>query len=218
MNFYFSFFQLTEDIDRIEQNINYLAGKALRISPRDARANRELLEQCGSRITEIKHLLNTKTHISKITLRKSSILFQLVQLFYQRLINLTTVVSSIGAEDEESMKCVWQLIGTAQRHYQILIKALYGLTGIPVEILFPSELVESFQSMEGFLKNESHFQQEALKLLERSLEIFGEDQELSDTLILLRKELLEIRKRMKHFIPENFATTRELSHVSSEVK
>ena len=59
------------------RNVQHLAGRALRISPRDARANRELLEQCDIKISEVKVLLNNKTHISKITLRKAAILFQI---------------------------------------------------------------------------------------------------------------------------------------------
>ena len=42
-----------------------------------------------SKINEVKVLLNTKTHISKITLRKAAILFQVLDLFYRRLMILS---------------------------------------------------------------------------------------------------------------------------------
>ncbi len=47
--------------------------------PRDARANRELLDQCDVKMREVKNLLNNKTHISKITLRKAALLFQILE-------------------------------------------------------------------------------------------------------------------------------------------
>ncbi len=58
MNFYFSLFELMETVDHLEKDIQHLASRALRISPRDARANRELLEQCEMKIRETRLLLN----------------------------------------------------------------------------------------------------------------------------------------------------------------
>jgi hypothetical protein len=49
------------------------------------------------------------------------------------------------------------------------------------------------------LQKETTYQQEALKLLEKAIEVFGEEQELADKLAVVRKDLLEAKKRMKHF-------------------
>ena len=76
MNFYFSLFQLIETVESLGRNVQHLASRALRISPRDARANRELLEKCELKLNEVRVLLNNKTHIRKIVLRKASYLFQ----------------------------------------------------------------------------------------------------------------------------------------------
>ena len=95
MNFYFSLFQLIETVESLGRNVQHLASRALRISPRDARANRELLEQCEMKINEVKVLLNNKTHISKITLRKAALLFQVLDLFYRRLLVLSSATATV---------------------------------------------------------------------------------------------------------------------------
>jgi len=41
--------------------------------------------------------------------------------------------------------------------------------------------------------------------LEKAIEVFGEEQELADKLAVIRKELLEAKKRMKHFTPRQAA-------------
>src|SRR5581483_9809414 len=110
MNFYFSLFQLIETVDRLEKDIQHLAGRALRISPRDARANRELLENCELKVRDARLLLHNKTHVSKITLRKAALLFQLLETYYRRVLHLSASTSNIGPEDEATLKGVWQLL------------------------------------------------------------------------------------------------------------
>src|SRR5262249_35201206 len=122
MNFYFSLFELMETVEHLEKDIQHLASRALRISPRDARANRELLEQCEMKIRETRLLLNNKTHISKITLRKASLLFQLLETYYRRVLHLSASTANLGLEDETSVKTVWNLLAMAQRQYQSLVK------------------------------------------------------------------------------------------------
>ena len=134
MNFYFSLFELMETVEHLEKDIQHLASRALRISPRDARANRELLEQCEMKIRETRLLLNNKTHISKITLRKASLLFQLLETYYHRVLHLSASTANLGLEDEASVKAVWNLLAMAQRQYQGLVKTLFDLTGIPVSL------------------------------------------------------------------------------------
>ncbi len=198
MNFYFSLYQLIETVERLERDVEHLAGRALRISPRDARANRELLEQCDLKMREVKNLLNNKTHISKITLRKAAILFQVLEVSYRRLVHLAGATSKIGPEDESSTKAVWQLLSLAQRHYQTLVKTLYELTGIPVTLALNGLEEGANSGLPAILQKEAAYQQETLKLLEKAIEVFGEEQELADTLAQVRKELLEAKKRMKH--------------------
>jgi hypothetical protein len=201
MNFYFSLFQLIETVERVNRDIQHLAGRALRISPRDARANRELLEQCEMKLGEVKHLLNNKTHISKITLRKAALLFQILEVSYRRVMHLATATSSVGLEDDNSVKVVWQLLAMAQRHYQILVKTLNDMTGIPNTLVLHPETETLAQDFSATVKKEWALQQETLKQLERAIEVFGEEQELADTLSAIRKELLEAKKRLKQFAP-----------------
>ena len=199
MNFYFSLFQLIETVESLERDVQHLAGRALRISPRDARANRELLEQCETKMREVKVLLNNKTHISKITLRKASLLFQLLEIFYHRVLHLSGATSSVGPDDGNSVQAVWQLLSLAQRHYQGLVKTLFELTGIPVTLTLNGEGEAAVHGLSAVLQRESSLQQEALKLLEKAIEVFGEEQELSEQLAQIRRDLLESKKRMKHF-------------------
>lgn len=199
MNFYFSLFQLIETVERLERDVQHLASRALRISPRDARANRELLEQCERKMHEVRVLLNNKTHISKISLRKVALLVQILEVFYRRVIHLSAATSNLGMEDENSMKSVWQLLSLAQRHYQGLVKTLFELTGIPLVLTLSGFEETPIHDLSSVLQKESSLQQEALKLLEKSIEVFGEDQELAEQLVQVRKDLLEIKKRMKQF-------------------
>ena len=205
MNFYFSLFQLIETVERLDQDVKHLAGRALRISPRDARANRELLEQCEFKIHEVKGLLNNKTHISKITLRKAAILFQILEITYRRVIHLAGATSTIGHDDEGSIKAVWQMLSLAQKHYQTLVKTLYDLTGIPVTLNLSGTDEEAAHGLSAILQKETAYQQEALKLLEKAIEVFGEEQELAEQLAQIRKDLLEAKKRIKHLSPGSIA-------------
>jgi hypothetical protein len=199
MNFYFSLFQLIETVESLERDVQHLAGRALRISPRDARANRELLEQCDLKMTEVKNLLNNKTHISKITLRKAALLFQLLEAFYRRMLHLASATSNIGPDDENSVKAVWQLLSLAQGHYQTLVKTLFDLTGIPLSLALNGSQEISAHELPAILQKETAYQTESLKLLEKAIEVFGEEQELADQLAQMRKDLLEMKKRVKHF-------------------
>ncbi len=199
MNFYFSLFQLIETVERLERDVQHLAGRALRISPRDARANRELLEQCESKMHEVKVLLNNKTHISKITLRKAALLFQILEIFYRRMLHLASATSNVGPDDDHSLKAVWQMLSLAQQHYQGLAKILFELTGIPVSLTLNGTPEISSHDLPAILQKEAAYQQEGLKLLEKAIEVFGEEQDLAEQLAQIRKDLLDIKKRMKHF-------------------
>ena len=197
MNFYFSLYQLIETVERLHQDIQHLAGRALRISPRDARANRELLENSEFKVKEVKSLLNNKAHVSKITLRKAAILFQILELSYRRVVHLAGATANVGHDDENSIKAVWNLITLAQKHYQILVTTLYELTGIPVMVNVSGSGENASHDLSAILQKETTYQQETLKLLEKAIEVFGEEQDLADRLAQIRKDLLDSKKRLK---------------------
>jgi hypothetical protein len=203
MNFYFSLFQLIETVERMDREVKHLVGRVLRISPRDARANRELLDQCDAKIGEVKNLLNNKAHISKITLRKAAILYQILNVLHQRVLHLAGATSYIGHDDEGSVKATWQMLSMAERHFRTLVKTLHDITGMALQL--PMEgAQEPPADLATIIAKEASYQQEALKLLEKATEVFGEDQVLSAQLSQVRKELLESRKRMKH-LPASLA-------------
>jgi hypothetical protein len=201
MNFYFSLFQLIETVERLQHDVEHLASRALRISPRDARANRELLDQCDVKMRDVKNLLNNKTHISKITLRKAALLFQILDISYRRMMHLATATGNFGQEDEESVKVLWPMLSLSQNHYQTLVRTLFDLTGIPVTMNLSGANEVASHDLPVVLQKESAYQAETLKHLEKAIEVFGEEQELADKLAIIRKELLEAKKRMKHLSP-----------------
>ena len=216
MNFYFSLYQLIETVERLERDVQHLAGRALRISPRDARANRELLDQCDSKVREVKILLNNKTHISKITLRKAAILFQILEISYRRVVHLAGATATVGQEDEDSIKTVWQLLSQAQGHYHNLVKTLFEQTGIPVTLTLTAADAVQVQGLSAVLQKEASYQQETLKLLEKAIEVFGEEQELAEQLAGIRKELLESKKRLKHLSPAHPVERAEFARSTAE--
>ncbi len=216
MNFYFSLYQLIETVERLERDVQHLAGRALRISPRDARANRDLLDQCDVKVREVKGLLNNKTHISKITLRKAAILFQILELSYRRVVQLAGATATVGQDDEDSVKTVWQFLSQAQNHYHTLVKTLFDLTGIPVTLTLTAADATQANGLSAILQKESAYQQETLKLLEKAIEVFGEEQELADQLAGIRKELLESKKRLKHLSPAHPVEKVEFTRAAAE--
>lgn len=213
MSFYLSLFQLIETVERLEQDIQHLTSRALRISPRDARANRELLEQSDLKISQVKNLLNNKTHISKISLRKAAILFQLLEVSYRRMVHLAAATSSIGQDDEGSIKGIWQLLSLSQKHYQVLVKTLFDLTGIPITLNL-SGIEEPPRGYAAILQKEAAAQLETLKYLEKAIEVFGEEAQLSEILVQMRKELLEAKKRFKHLGPAPIIEKTEFAKIS----
>jgi hypothetical protein len=109
----------------------------------------------------------------------------------------------VGQDDEDATKIVWQLLSMAQGHYQSLVKTLYDLTGIPVTLSLSGVDESVYPNFSSILQKESSYQQETLKLLERAIEVFGEEQELADKLTVIRKDLLDNKKRMKHLAPQS---------------
>jgi hypothetical protein len=215
MSFYLSLFQLIDTVERLDQDLQHLASRALRISPRDARANRELLEESEQKISQVKNLLNNKTHISKISLRKAAILYQILEISYRRLMQLSAATSNVGPDDEGSIKGVWQLLSLAQKHYQTLVKMVFDMTGIPVTLTV-SQVGESPRDFATIVQKEAAAQLETLKYLEKAAEVFGEEEQLSEVLLNMRKELLDFKKRFKHLGPAPAAEKSEMGKASLE--
>jgi hypothetical protein len=110
------------------------------------------------------------------------------------------------------------MLSLAQRHYQDLVKTLFELTGIPVALTLNGSQEASAHELSSILQKESAYQQESLKLLEKAIEVFGEEQELADQLTLVRKDLLEIKKRMKHFSTAHPAEKHDFAKVEKSAE
>jgi hypothetical protein len=204
MSFYFSLYQIIEGVERLIHDFNHLASRALRISPRDARTNRELLEQCETKMVEVRNILTHKSHISKVTLRKASLLFEILEVNYRRVLHLAAATAFVGEDDGRAVKGVWQLLATAQRHYRTLLENLDGLTGIPASVALKAEPAAVLQedSFAAVLHRETEYQLEALKILDKAVEVFGEEEWLSDKLAAMRKELIDNKRVLKQLAAE----------------
>ncbi len=195
MNFYFTIYQMIESSERLEGGMKDLAAHALSASPRDGQTNRALLEQCGQMLGVVKELLNTKAHISKVQLRRTAILFQMLEIAHQRVLHLA---GAAVPDDESSVDDLWGLLCQAKKDYRDLRVSLGERMGVPVALELPGENPDH-----GFgetLQKEAAFQEEMLKLIERAVEVFGEERELTDQLALMRKGLLESRKNVKRLL------------------
>ncbi len=196
MKFYLSLNQLMEGLETLGQSVQFLSSRALRISPRDARANRDLLDQCSAKLGEVSELLDKKIRVSKIALRNSGILYDLLDVFYRRTLHLAASSASLGADEKESIQCVWPLLSQAQKHYHQLAKTLFAATDLPVTLKLDAAAEYQNRSFPVILQDDSAFQREALKLLDRAVELFGEEADMAGTLEQTRKEMLETRRWM----------------------
>ena len=199
MSFYFSLYQIIEGVERLIHDIQHLTSRAHRISPRDARSNRELLEQCETKLSEVRNILTNKSHISKVTLRKASFLFQILEVNYRRVIHLAGAPSLPGAE---SLKDILPLLGVARKHYLTILENLDGLTGIPVSVALKADDGPPPSDLSSLIRREAEYQAEALKLLDKAVEVLGEEEGLSDKLALMRKELIDLKRPMKMLLSE----------------
>lgn len=196
MNFYFSLNQLIDTVDGLEQSVRSIASRALRISPRDALANRELLERCDTHLGEVKRLLQDKTHISRTALNKVGMFFEVMVISHRRMVNLAGVVDDPGLNGEGRLAVI-QLLALAQKHYRTLVREIAGQTGIPV--VHQDAAWDLEPALEGFsaLVQEAADQQKSLNLLERALKSADGDIGWMDPLQQVRRELLEAKKVLK---------------------
>jgi hypothetical protein len=218
MSFYFSLYQIIEGVERLIHDVQHLASRALRISPRDARANRELLEQCETRLNEVQKILTSKSHISKVTLRKASFLFQILEVNYRRVVHLASATSSVDPGDAPAVQAVWKSLALAQRHYRVVLENLGGLTGIPSSLVLKTDpAVEVPAGQDAFstiLQKETDLQLEALRLLDKAVEVLGEEEGLSDKLAAMRKELIENKRQLRSWSSAPAAKPAPLAPVS----
>lgn len=197
MSFYFSLYQIIEGVERLVKDVQHLASRALRISPRDARTNRELLETCETKLTEVRNILTQKSHISKVTLRKAALLFQLLDVQYRRVVHLAAATDAVGPEEEEAIRHVWRMLNLAQRHYRLLLQNVDGLTGIPASMALGGGAEVSASGFAAVVSRESDYQAEALKLLDKAVEVLDEEEGLTDKLAVMRKELIEEKRVLR---------------------
>lgn len=199
MNFYYSMYQLIESVDQMEKDVQHLAGGALHSSPRDAMANRKLLEECIAKMREAKNILHNKTHINKVMLHKPSVLFQVLEANYRRVLHLSGAASNAGSgDDEDCMKAIWQLLSLARDHYQTILKSINELTGVPVSLSLSGVEEKTGQGLSEVLQKELGYQMETLKLLEKAIEVSGGELDLAETLVQMRKELIDAKRRLKN--------------------
>ncbi len=195
MNFYFLFYQLMETAGKLEEGARYLAAHSLRLSPSGSQANRVLLEECGKSFGDVRKLMFSKSHISKVQLRRTAVIFQIMEIAHRRVLNLAAI--SFPGEGK-SIEAIWWFLHQAQRDYRTLRTALSERMGSTVLVALPD--TDSEREIGIILQKESALREEMIKQLERGIEIFDEERELTDQLALIRKNLIESRKHMKQFV------------------
>lgn len=208
MNYNFSFYQINKNTEALEQEFRFLAAHALRMIPRDARTNRDILEQCSARIEEARNILSRKASIDKIAVRQTHFLFEAVQLTYRRVINLAAAANHIGWEDNEQVKQVWEMLRAAQAQYRILTECLNSMTGLPVSLTL-NEPLDSVAKPGDIYEKELALQSESLKLLEKAVETCSEEQDLVDKLAFVRKQLIQSKRQIKKQVTSQTAAAAE---------
>lgn len=196
MGFYFALYQILETIDRLTAEAKSLAGRTLRLGPKDARANRELLERAADQLKETRKLFSDKAPVSKVALRKAALLQQLVELAHRRFLFLAGALSSIGMDDEEARKALWHSLERAQKNFRQLVALLREYSGLSVALVL-DVVEEKPKQVSDLFKRDLAFQNEIVRNLEKAIEIYGEEMGLVDALSALRKEFLETRKQSK---------------------
>lgn len=195
MNFYFLFYQLMESAGRLEEGAWNLAAHSLRLSPSNGQSNRALLEECGKRSGDIRKLMFSKSQISKVQLRRTAIIFQILEIAHQRVLNLAGISYP---EKGKSMEAIWWFLHEAQRDYQTIHGALSERMGSAVLMRLPDRGAEKEERI--ILQKESALREEMIKQIEKGIEVFDEERELTDKLALIRRNLIESRKHMKQFV------------------
>lgn len=197
MNFYVSTSELIQTFEGLEKNLGFLAERAFRISPRDSRANREILEQCAAKVEEAKDLLEGNPHIGKTPLRHAALLLQIFHLSFQRMNHLANAVANLAGKSEDEARAIQHLFSEACRQLGTLQKVLSGLAGIPLTLELRGN--DGKKQGQGVFQTEESLQRESLTLLDKATEIFDEDPELLDVLMLIRQELVESKKKIRKF-------------------
>jgi len=194
MNFYFTFHQLSGTAERLEAGVKNLAANALRTSPREGQANRDLLELCGDMAQGVKELLNSKVRISRVQLRRAALLFQVLEMSHRRVLRL----AGAGAMEENPDPALWELFHQARRDYQALRALVSERVGAPLFVELPDE--EKDLGLPAALRQDSAVQDELVKLIEKGIEVFDEERELTDHLAEIRRGLMEERKGVKRLL------------------
>ncbi|SRR5579871_1040152 len=199
MNFYVSIAQLLQTAEGMEKNLGFLAERAFRISPRDSRANREILELCTDKLTEARKLLGENPHLGKTPLRHATLLLQIFRLSFRRMCHLAIAVADPEGGSEDEARAIQSLFATASHHFKLLKQVLLDLAGVALVLEIDGSDVKNGSDLGTFQVEETDLR-ESLASLEKAIEIFDEEPVLLDALVFIRQELLEARKRIRRFI------------------
>ena len=214
MNFYLMFYQLTDTVERMETATEYLTAHALRISPRDSQATRGLLGECGKKLQEIEKLLTFKSHVSKVQVHRMAILFEALEIAHQRVLSLAEL--SMPAVEEEA-KALWELLCRSRLDHQLLTGLMNERMGFPLVVALPEPGPET--GLKAILQKEGKLRDKFIKLMERGIQIFDEEREMTEKLTVIRKNLLESKKYSKQLLAIRIekgqvVERREIAHVS----
>lgn len=199
MNFYVSISQLLQATESLEKNLNHLAERAFRVIPRDSRANREILEEAAAKMKEAKELLEENPHLSKISLRHASLLLQIFRLSFFRMTHLAFAKLNLKEEEKEALETVDFLFLVACRHFAVLKRLLSDLAGVPLTLELEGPDEKEVEGVSVFRREES-YHRTSINLLEKAIELFDDEPALLDSLVRIRQELLDSRKKMRHFM------------------
>jgi hypothetical protein len=203
MNFYFSLNHLIDTTARSIQLAENLSSQAIRVSPKDGRSNRDILDQYCLLLREADGLLKRKISIGKIAIRRPVLLFQALSIAYQRVLNLAGVSFELGHGNQAEGRKTWQLLYIAQKHYRMLGALMGELTGGPVTLAAPAEMETAHQDIYTILQREFSYQQETLKLVDKAIQVFGASENVMAKLFTIRKDLTDAKWGMQQMISEH---------------
>jgi hypothetical protein len=212
MNLYLSVYQLIKTADRLETGAKLLAANVFRVSPRDGMANREVLEECAKSLQTIHSRLVSKSHISKVQLSRTAVIFQALDTAHRRVLNLAGVPLN---DDENVTRAIVGFLQQAQRDFLELRTLLGERMGVPVIVELPPDGTEG--DFTAILQKESAFREELVKSIERGIEVFDEERELTEQLAMIRENLLAARKNMKQLLLDRLSERKKKTAIDQKI-
>ena len=198
MEFYVSPYQLTFVLDGLQHGLQQMAGRAFRISPRNAKANHDIFNQCVQRTQELENMIVVKIDCDKKLLKRTALLFKALEITHQRLILLSCGVEAGFGEEKISVSSIEQLLGQASRHFRLLGETLSERAGMPINLTLPVWIETEVRSLPTLKKKEEILRKEILQILEKVLEYYEHDRTLTDKVLLIRRDILDSNRVLKH--------------------